>query len=234
MGLQEEVNTQVAAIRAAIDEAATAAAAVPGLIAAIDDTQGIDHGPIVDAFNAVAEAINVIRDGFIAVADAVDDIELTPGPKGDAATIAIGEVTTLSPGSEATVVNAGTESEAVFDFGIPRGADGTDGDDGEDGAAATIAVGSVNTLAAGSSATFENVGTPTEAIFNVGIPRGADGEDGSTPSDVLFWFSGDDDPEDLVFIPESPPTEGLVYIWNGVGAYIYIASLTPHWRQFAS
>jgi hypothetical protein len=46
------------------------------------------------------------------------------GSAGVAATIAVGTVTTLSPGSPATVTNAGTSAAAVFDFGIPKGADG--------------------------------------------------------------------------------------------------------------
>lgn len=44
--------------------------------------------------------------------------------KGDAATITVGTVTTLSPGSSATVVNAGTTAAAVLNFGIPRGTAG--------------------------------------------------------------------------------------------------------------
>lgn len=47
------------------------------------------------------------------------------GPTGDAATIAVGTVTTLPAGSNATVTNAGTSGAAVFNFGIPRGADGS-------------------------------------------------------------------------------------------------------------
>ena len=47
------------------------------------------------------------------------------GPAGSSATIAVGTVTTLPPGSNATVVNSGTSSSAVFDFGIPQGATGT-------------------------------------------------------------------------------------------------------------
>jgi hypothetical protein len=49
------------------------------------------------------------------------------GPAGPAATIAVGTVTTLPAGSSATVENAGTESAAVFDFGIPQGAAGSGG-----------------------------------------------------------------------------------------------------------
>lgn len=54
-------------------------------------------------------------------------VDGTDGADGLAATIEVGTVTTLSPGSPATVVNVGTESEAVFNFGIPRGATGSSG-----------------------------------------------------------------------------------------------------------
>lgn len=55
------------------------------------------------------------------------------GPKGEqgndgkAATVSVGTVTTLPAGSNATVTNSGTEQNAVFDFGIPKGQDGNDG-----------------------------------------------------------------------------------------------------------
>ena len=55
----------------------------------------------------------------------LDPVTLQPadlrGPAGPAATIAVGAVTTLPAGSSATVTNAGTESEAVLNFGIPEG-----------------------------------------------------------------------------------------------------------------
>ena len=43
------------------------------------------------------------------------------GTGGQAATIRIGTVTTLRYNQNATVVNSGTSSAAVLDFGIPRG-----------------------------------------------------------------------------------------------------------------
>ena len=55
------------------------------------------------------------------------------GPAGQAATIAVGTVTTGAAGSSATVVNAGTSSAAVFNFGIPRGATGATGATGPQG-----------------------------------------------------------------------------------------------------
>lgn len=50
------------------------------------------------------------------------------GPAGAAATIAIGAVTTGSPGSSVSVTNSGTTSAAVFNFTIPRGDKGDQGD----------------------------------------------------------------------------------------------------------
>jgi len=55
------------------------------------------------------------------------------GPAGQAATIAVGTVTTGAAGSSATVNNTGTSSAAVFDFSIPRGATGATGPTGPQG-----------------------------------------------------------------------------------------------------
>ena len=68
---------------------------------------------------------------------AVLDITIPRGDKGDkgdtgstgntgaAASIAVGTVTTLSPGSSASVTNVGTSSAAVFDIAIPKGDTGS-------------------------------------------------------------------------------------------------------------
>jgi hypothetical protein len=49
------------------------------------------------------------------------------GIPGNAATVNVGTTSTLAPGSSATVVNSGTTSAAVFDFGIPEGQQGIPG-----------------------------------------------------------------------------------------------------------
>lgn len=56
-----------------------------------------------------------------------------PGQDGAAATIQVGQVTTLPAGQQATVTNVGTANAARFDFGIPKGQDGKDGTPGQDG-----------------------------------------------------------------------------------------------------
>lgn len=58
----------------------------------------------------------------------------------------------------------------------PQGIEGPQGPAGNPGKSATIQIGSVTTLDAGSNATVENVGTENNAIFNFGIPKGQDGE----------------------------------------------------------
>ena len=60
-----------------------------------------------------------------------------------------------------------------------QGVPGSDGAPGVDGKAATIRVGTVTTLPAGSDATVTNSGTENTAILNFGIPQGIQGEPGS-------------------------------------------------------
>lgn len=67
-------------------------------------------------------------------ADGADGAEGPQGPAGTAATIAVGTVTASDPGSTPTVINSGTTSAAVFDFVLPRGAQGPAGADGAPGA----------------------------------------------------------------------------------------------------
>lgn len=89
---------------------------------------------------------------------AVDDLDTT---------VTVGTVTTLPPGSPASVVNVGTVQDMVLNFGIPAGVQGIQGE------AATIAVGTVSTVGPATPAAVSNVGTPNDAVFNFAIPQGA-------------------------------------------------------------
>ncbi|MCH5350617.1 MAG: collagen-like protein [Clostridiales bacterium] len=139
------------------------------------------------------------------------------GAAGTAATITIGTVDTLEPGTAALVSNSGGATAAILNFGIPRGATGATGPqgpqgaqgaqgatgpqgeqgiqgvpgpqgeqglqgvagtNGTDGAAATVTVGTVDTLEPDQNATVTNSGTTTAAVLNFGIPRGATGPQG--------------------------------------------------------
>ena len=61
------------------------------------------------------------------------------GSGGPAATIAVGTVATGGIGSSATVANAGSTSEAVFNFSIPVGATGSTGSTGAQGPTGDVA-----------------------------------------------------------------------------------------------
>ena len=108
-----------------------------------------------------------------------------PGPAGTdgvSPTINVGEVTTLSAGSPATVTNTGSDTNVILSFGIPQGLQGeqgtpgVDGSDGVDGVSPTITVGSTYTLQPNQPATVENVGTATDLVLNFGIPQGVQGD----------------------------------------------------------
>ncbi len=66
------------------------------------------------------------------------------GSNGTAATITIGTVETLAEGESATVTNVGTETAAILNFGIPKGATGAAGSNGQDGTTVTITACEIN------------------------------------------------------------------------------------------
>ena len=117
------------------------------------------------------------------------------GVAGTAATIKVGTVATGDPGTNATIVNAGTANAATLNFTIPRGATGATGPQGpagpigpqgnpgvkgDAGAAATIRVGTVESSGPGTTPKVENVGNANNAVFNFTIPCGERGPQGTT------------------------------------------------------
>lgn len=98
-------------------------------------------------------------------ADGQDGTDGTDGADGQAATVTVGTTTTGAAGTNASVVNSGTSSAAVFDFVIPRGDKGDTGNTGatgQDGFSPSASVsqsGGVTTI----SITDKN-GTTTESI----------------------------------------------------------------------
>ena len=94
------------------------------------------------------------------------------GVDGENATITIGQTSTLAPGSQATVVNVGTDTNAVLDFGIPEGLQGEQGVQGDPGINARAYV-TQNTGSA--TITIEDFeGTTTATVYD-----GADGQPGT-------------------------------------------------------
>ena len=111
------------------------------------------------------------------------------GADGTAATVQVGTTTTGAPGTNASVTNTGTESNAVLNFVIPAGATGATGANGAtgvDGTAATVQVGTTTTGAPGTNASVTNTGTESNAVLNFVIPAGttgATGANGATGAD---------------------------------------------------
>ena len=63
------------------------------------------------------------------------------GMTGAASTVQVGSVTTVAPGSPASVVNVGSNTAAVLNFSIPQGAVGPPGSSGSGGGGAGVAQG---------------------------------------------------------------------------------------------
>jgi hypothetical protein len=113
------------------------------------------------------------------------------GVDGKTPVMQIGNVTTVPTGGSATanVRQDGTDSEGnpiyKIDLGLPIGATG---DDGLDGKTPVFEVGTTTTLPAGSQATVTITSNGVDAtgnpkyLINIGIPTGAKGDDGLTPT----------------------------------------------------
>ena len=102
-------------------------------------------------------------------------LEVNVGVPGASGTVSVGTTTTGDAGTDASVVNVGTTTNAILDFTIPRGDKGEQGNAGSNGTSATVSVGTTTTLSAGSSATVTNSGSTSAAVFNFGIPQGIQG-----------------------------------------------------------
>lgn len=103
----------------------------------LSDLNTTDKSNLVAAVNEVLSKVGTGGSGTIdpgEIAAAVEDYlsanppaQGEPGAPGAAATVTVGTVTTGAPGSSAAVSNSGTDTNAVFDFTIPRGNDGNSG-----------------------------------------------------------------------------------------------------------
>ena len=125
----EGANTAAQSANAAAgaaNEAATAATTAAGTAnkaAQSANTAAGTANQAAQSANAAATAAN----------QAAQEIE-EKAENGDfSATVAIGNVTTGQPGSQASVKNTGTKKDAVLDFSIPQGQQGPKGDTGPQG-----------------------------------------------------------------------------------------------------
>ena len=113
------------------------------------------------------------------------------GPQGPS-TIEVGTTTTTEPGTDASVINSGTDENVILDFFIPAGETGPTGPTGETGPTGptgetgptgptgdvvtpTLAIGTVTTGDPGSEAAATITGTAPNFILNLTIPQGPTG-----------------------------------------------------------
>jgi hypothetical protein len=89
---------------------------------------------------------------------------------------------------EVAVANGfvGTEAAWLASLRGPQGNTGTSGASGPPGTAATVTIGTVDTGAPGSAASVSNIGTSTNAILNITIPRGDTGAGVDDPTLVTL------------------------------------------------
>jgi len=100
----------------------------------IKGAKGKDGADGVDGING-ADGINGT--------DGTNGTNGVDGADGEAATIVVGSTVTVAAGTEASVTNTGTASNAILDFAIPKGEPGEKGDKGDVGAS-TPTIGFVN------------------------------------------------------------------------------------------
>lgn len=89
--------------------------------------------------------------------------------------------------NNSAIIDVTADSQAISNSG---GSGGVPGPQGPAGEAATITVGTVTDLPAGSTPTVVNSGTSAAAIFDFGLVRGADGSDGDDGDDGVGVPSG--------------------------------------------
>ena len=100
---------------------------------------------------------------------------------GKCATVKIGKVTSVKTPEEASVVNVGTQTEAVLDFCLAQGEVGPVGKTPE------LAVGTVETVAPDAPASASMTGTAEKPVLNLRIPKGSVG-DGEVDPDKTTWM----------------------------------------------
>ena len=125
-------------------------------------------------------------------ADGKDGTNGTDGTDGHTPVITAsksGKVTTIKVDGEAVAtVNDGADGTNGTD-GAP-GKDGADGAPGKDGETPDIKIGTVTTLPAGSEATASMGGTAAQPTLNLGIPKGANGDNANVTKDAVVGALG--------------------------------------------
>lgn len=134
----------------------------------------------------------------------VQGIQGEKGDKGDTGELSIGTVTTGEAGSQASVVNVGTSTDAILDFVIPRGPQGIQGMQGPPNELA------IGTVEKGEDASASITGSSPNQKLNLVLPKGDKGDvgpAGTMPVGTIFPHTCSS-----TFVPEnSLPCNGIEY-----------------------
>lgn len=146
---------------------------------------GQDGSDGQDGFSPAVSTQSITGGTRVTITDAEHPVtgvsfDVMDGENAAAATVSVGTTTTGEAGTNASVVNVGTSSDAVLNFTIPRGADGSDGSDGQDGSDGTSAYCSVTKSGDTATITCTDANGTTTAQITDGTD-GQDGTDGVTP-----------------------------------------------------
>lgn len=107
----------------------------------------------------------------------------------------VAKVEETADGAKITITDKTGTTEATVKNGKDGangapGKDGSDGAPGKDGVTPDIKIGTVTTLPAGSEATASMGGTAAQPTLNLGIPKGADGDNANITKDVIVGALG--------------------------------------------
>ena len=134
----------------------------------------------------------------------VQGIQGEKGDKGDTGEITVGTVITGDAGSQASVVNVGTSTDAILDFVIPRGPQGIQGIQGPPNELA------IGTVEKGEDASASITGSYPNQKLNLVLPKGDRGDvgpAGTIPVGTIFPHTCSS-----TFVPEnSLPCNGIEY-----------------------
>lgn len=134
----------------------------------------------------------------------VQGIQGEKGDKGDTGEITVGTVITGEAGSQASVVNVGTSTDAILDFVIPRGEQGIQGIQGPPNELA------IGTVEKGEDASATITGSCPDQKLNLVLPKGDKGDvgpAGTIPVGTIFSHTCSS-----TFVPEnSLPCNGIEY-----------------------
>ncbi|MEH2031249.1 MAG: hypothetical protein V7K67_16565 [Nostoc sp.] len=174
------------------------------------------------------------------------------GAAGASATVAIGSITTLAPGTSATVTNVGTPTAAILNFGIPQGSTGATGASGTAGASASSPIWIYKTSNYTANAGDQIIADCSVGSFTITLPTSVSngtsvtvglGKNNSSNSNIVSVTAPSGFPYSSFYI-NIPNTEvTLIYFsasgWSVIGSYSSIPTvptfpLTPKYRFSAA